>query len=198
MTFEDEKWYVVHTYSGYENKVASSIKKVVENHHMQDQILDVKVPCETVREVRMVTKKTAGGEKVKVPEEKEIERKLFPGYVFVKFAVYYDEKFGGLKMTDEAWYIVRNTRGCTGFVGPESKPVPLTEKEVVTMGVEKRTVSLNYEVGDLVTVVGGPFDGFSGTVDSIDAENNVVKVIISMMGRPTPLELALDEVEIPE
>ena len=185
MTFEDAKWYVVHTYSGYENKVASNIEKVVENHKMHDQILDVKVPTELVTEI-------------KDDKKREIERKIVPGYVLVKLAVYYDEKFGGLKMTDEAWYIVRNTRGVTGFVGPESKPVPLTEKEVLALGVEKRTVEVNYNVGDLVTVIGGPFDGFSGTVDNIDADNNVVKVIISMLGRETPLELPLDQVELPE
>ena len=117
MEFEDAKWYVVHTYSGYENKVASNIVKVVENRNMQDQILDVKVPVEIVTEVKDDVKR-------------QVERKMFPGYVLVKFAVYFDEKFGGLKMTDEAWYVVRNTRGVTGFVGPESKPVPLTEQEV--------------------------------------------------------------------
>ena len=98
-------------------------------------------------------------------------------------------------MTDEVWYIVRNTRFVTGFVGPGGRPVPLTEKEVLALGVEKRTVTVGYEVGDLVTVIGGSFDGFSGVVDNIDIENDTVRVIISMMGRDTPLELGLDQVE---
>ena len=185
MTFEDAKWYVVHTYSGYENKVASNIEKVVENRKMHDQILEVKVPTELVTEV-------------KDDKKREVERKIFPGYVLVKLAVYYDEKFGGLKMTDEAWYVVRNTRGVTGFVGPESTPVPLTEKEGIDLGVEKRVVEVNYEVGDTVSVVGGPFDGFTGTVDALDVDHDMVRVIISMMGRETPIELGLDQVEVLE
>ena len=180
---EDAKWYVVHTYSGYENKVADNIVKVVENRKMQDQILEVKVPTEIVTEIR------------EDGRTREVERKLFPGYVLVKMGVFYDTKSGEMKMTDEAWYVVRNTRGCTGFVGPESKPRPLTEKEVLAMGVEKRTVEVNYAVGDLVSVIGGPFDSFQGTVESIDVDNDVVRVIISMMGRETPLELGLDQVE---
>ncbi|MGN1452163.1 MAG: transcription termination/antitermination protein NusG [Eubacteriales bacterium] len=180
---EDAKWYVVHTYSGYENKVADNIVKVVENRKMQDQILEVKVPTEIVTEIR------------EDGRTREVERKLFPGYVLVKMGVFYDTKSGEMKMTDEAWYVVRNTRGCTGFVGPESKPRPLTEKEVLAMGVEKRTVEVNYAVGDLVSVIGGPFDSFQGTVESIDVDNDVVRVIISMMGRETPIELGLDQVE---
>lgn len=180
---EDAKWYVVHTYSGYENKVADNIVKVVENRKMQDQILEVRVPTEIVTEIR------------EDGRTREVERKLFPGYVLVKMGVFYDTKSGEMKMTDEAWYVVRNTRGCTGFVGPESKPRPLTEKEVLAMGVEKRTVEVNYAVGDLVSVIGGPFDSFQGTVESIDVDNDVVRVIISMMGRETPIELGLDQVE---
>lgn len=183
MTFEDAKWYVVHTYSGYENKVASNIEKVVDNRKMHDQILEVRVPTELVTEV-------------KDDKKREVERKIFPGYVLVKLAVYYDEKIGGLKMTDEAWYVVRNTRGVTGFVGPESKPVPLTEKEVIALGVEKRVVEVNYAVGDPVVVIGGPFDGFSGTVEFLDVDNDLVRVTISMMGRETPIELGLDQVEL--
>ena len=180
---EDAKWYVVHTYSGYEKKVADNIVKVVENRKMQDQILEVKVPTELVTEIR------------EDGRTREVERKLFPGYVLVKMGVFYDTKSGEMKMTDEAWYVVRNTRGCTGFVGPESKPRPLTEKEVIAMGVEKRTVEVSYAVGDLVSVMGGPFDSFQGTVDMIDVDNDVVRVIISMMGRETPIELGLDQVE---
>ncbi len=180
---EDAKWYVVHTYSGYENKVADNIVKVVENRKMQDQILEVKVPTELVTEIREDGK------------TREVERKIFPSYVLVKMGVFYDTKSGEMKMTDEAWYVVRNTRGVTGFVGPESKPRPLTEKEVIAMGVEKHVVEVSYEVGDLVTVIGGPFDSFQGTVDMIDVDNDVVRVIISMMGRETPIELGLDQVE---
>ena len=180
---EDAKWYVVHTYSGYENKVADNIVKVVENRKMHDQILEVRVPTELVTEIREDGK------------TREVERKLFPGYVLVKMGVFYDTKSGEMKMTDEAWYVVRNTRGVTGFVGPESKPRPLSEKEVYAMGVEKHTVEVSYEVGDLVTVIGGPFDSFQGTVDTIDVDNDVVRVIISMMGRETPIELGLDQVE---
>lgn len=180
--FEEYKWYVVHTYSGYENKVADNIEKVVENRNMRDQILEVCVPTETVTEI-------------KEDKKRDVVRKIFPGYVLVKLAVFYDEKAQENKMTDEVWYIIRNTRGVTGFVGPEGRPVPLTEDEVVKLGVEKRSVSVGYEVGDLVTVINGSFDGFSGVVEKIDLENDTVRVIISMMGRDTPLELGLDQVE---
>ena len=180
--FEDNKWYVVHTYSGYENKVADNIMKAAENRGMTDEILEVCVPTETVTEI-------------KDDKTREVVRKIFPGYVLVKVAVAYDDKTQGLKMSDVVWYIIRNTRGVTGFVGPEGKPVPLTEAEILKLGVEKRTVSVGYEVGDLVTINSGSFDGFSGTVDKIDLENDTVRVIISMMGRDTPLELGLDQVE---
>ena len=113
----------------------------------------------------------------------------------MKVAVAYDDKTQGLKMSDVVWYIIRNTRGVTGFVGPEGKPVPLTEAEILKLGVEKRTVTVGYEVGDLVTINSGSFDGFSGIVDKIDLDNDTVRVIISMMGRDTPLELGLDQVE---
>ncbi|MCL2512936.1 MAG: transcription termination/antitermination protein NusG [Oscillospiraceae bacterium] len=182
MQFEDTKWYVVHTYSGYENKVAANIDKVVENRKMHDQILEVRVPTELVTEI-------------KEDKKKETERKLFPGYVLVKVGVFYDTKTGEMKMTDEAWYVIRNTRGVTGFVGPESKPIALTDSEVLALGVEKKSVEVNYAVGDLVTVVGGPFDSFSGVADFIDTDKDLVRVIISMMGRETPIELPLDQVE---
>ena len=179
---EDYKWYVVHTYSGYENKVADNIRKVVENRGLHDQIVDVRVPTETVVEI-------------KDEKRREIERKIFPGYVLGKLAISYNEKAQENRMTDEIWYIIRNTRGVTGFVGPDGRPVPLTEEEVYRLGVEKKSVSVNYEVGDLVTIIHGSFDGFSGIVDKIDVENDTVRVIISMMGRDTPLELGLDQVE---
>ena len=187
----EARWFVVHTYSGYENKVASNILTVVENRKMQDQIFEVKIPTEIVTEIK--------DDKVR-----EIERKLFPGYVMVKVATIYkkcgengeDEELG---MTDEAWYVIRNTRGVTGFVGPDSKqPVPLSDEEVIALGIEKRTVKVNYAVGDFVNILSGPFDGYSGVVDSIDVEKNIVVVMISMLGRETPVELELNQVEVAE
>ena len=174
---ENARWFVVHTYSGYENKVASDIEKVVENRNMHDLILDVKIPTETVTEIKD-NKKT------------EVERKIFPSYVLVKLAVNDD-----LEMTDETWYLIRNTRGVTGFVGPGSKPVPLTEKEGANLGVEKHSVEVDYAAGDTVTVTDGPFEGFTGTVDEVDTEKNYVRVTISMFGRETPVEFELDQVE---
>ena len=169
---EDAKWYVVHTYSGYENKVASTLQTTVENRGLQDMIPDVKVPTEIVTEI-----KDDGS-------SKEVERKLFPGYVFVKM-VY----------TDETWYVVRNIRGCTGFVGPSSKPVPLTESEVYKMGVESRVVEVSYDVGDQVRIIDGPLEDFVGIVDELDTDKNYVKVTISMFGRETPVELELNQAE---
>ena len=169
---EEAKWYVIHTYSGYENKVASTLQTTVENRGLQDMIPDVKVPTEIVTEI-----KDDGS-------SKEVERKLFPGYVFVKM-VY----------TDETWYVVRNIRGCTGFVGPSSKPVPLTEQEVYKMGVESRVVEVAYEVGDQVRIIDGPLEDFVGIVDELDTDKNYVKVTISMFGRETPVELELNQAE---
>lgn len=169
----EAKWYVVHTYSGYENKVESTLKKTVENRQLQDVIQDVKIPTEKVTEI---------GEKGKV---KESERKLYPGYVFIKM-VY----------TDETWYIVRNIRGCTGFVGSSTTPVPLTEEEVEKMGVEVRTVEVLYNKGDKVKIVSGPLADFTGTVQDIDVENNTVKVVVYMLGRETPAELELNQVQL--
>ena len=169
---DEAKWYVVHTYSGYENKVASTLQTTVENRGLQDMIPDVKVPTEIVTEIR------------DDGSTKEVERKIFPGYVFVKM-VY----------TDETWYVVRNIRGCTGFVGPSSKPVPLTESEVYKMGVESRVVEVSYEVGDQVRIIDGPLEDFVGIVDELDTDKNYVKVTISMFGRETPVELELGQAE---
>ena len=180
---ELSRWYVVHTYSGYENKVAANLETVVENRKMQDFVLDIQVPTEIVTEIK------DDGSK------KEVERKLFPGYVIVKLAVFEDEDSGELEMTDDTWYIIRNIRGVTGFVGPEGKPVPLTEAEVAALGVEKRVVEVNYTKGDMVTIIDGAFDGIIGVVDEVDTDNNMVRVIISMLGRETPIELELDQVE---
>lgn len=169
---EEAKWYVIHTYSGYENKVASTLQTTVENRGLQDMIPDVKVPTEIVTEIR------------EDGSSKEVERKIYPGYVFVKM-VY----------TDETWYVVRNIRGCTGFVGPSSKPVPLTESEVYKMGVESRVVEVSYDVGDQVRIIDGPLEDFIGIVNELDTDNNYVKVTISMFGRETPVELELNQAE---
>ena len=169
---EEPKWYVAHTFSGYENKVASNILTVVENRNLHDLIFEVAIPTETVKEL-----KSDG-------TEKEYQRKLMPGYVFVKMI-----------MTDDSWYVVRNTRGCTGFVGPEGEPPPLTDEEVRNNALERVSVKVNYEVGDLVNVVDGPLEGFSGTVDEIDVDNNSVKVTVSMFGRENQVEFELDQLE---
>ena len=189
---EISKWYVVHTYSGYENKVATNIEKIVENRKMHDLILEVKVPTEIVVENKEAKDKETG-EMVIV--KKEVERKIFPGYVMVKVAVFEDEETGDLEMTDDTWYVIRNTRGVTGFVGPESKPIPLTEAEVYAMGVEKKVVKIDYEVGDMVSIIDGAFEGIIGTVRELDVDNNTVCVVISMLGRETPVDLELDQVE---
>ena len=169
---DEAKWYVAHTFSGYENKVASNIQTVVENRNLHDLIQEVSVPTETVVEIK------DDGTK------KEVERKIFPGYVLVKIV-----------MNDDTWYVVRNIRGCTGFVGPESKPVALTEEEVKKLGVDKVSVEVSYQAGDLVNVIDGPLDGFSGTVESVDVNNNSVQVTISMFGRETSVEFELDQLE---
>lgn len=168
----EARWYVVHTYSGYENKVASDLEKIIENRKMQDLILDIKIPTETVTEI-------------KEDKKKEYERKIFPGYVLIKMIV-----------TDDSWYVVRNIRGVTGFVGPASKPVPLTEEEVAALGVEKRVVEVGYKIGDHVTIVDGPLKDFSGTVTAVDTDAGSVSVNISMFGRETNAELELDQIAL--
>lgn len=178
---DDSRWYVVHTYSGYENIVAENIGKFVENRKMHDKILGVMIPMEKVTEIR--------GDKTV-----EVERKIFPGYVVVKLAVEYDDD-NQPQVPNETWHAIRYTRGCTGFVGPESKPVPLTEAEVQKLGIEKKSVEVTYSTGDLVTVTNGPFEGFSGIVEMIDTEKNIVRVAISMFGRETPVEFELDQVK---
>lgn len=180
----DSRWYVVHTYSGYENKVATNILKAAENRKMQDEIFEVKIPTETVVEVREDGK------------TREVERKIFPGYVMVKIATFLDEN-DMPKISDEAWVVIRGTRGATGFVGPEGKPVPLTEEEVYRLGVEKKVVEVKYEVGDTVNIIDEIFEGFSGTVEEIDLDNNKVKVTVSaLFGKETLVELELDQVEV--
>ena len=172
---EDAKWYVVHTYSGYENAVKTSIEKFVTGRGMEDQILRIEVPMETVTEV------SESG------VAKEVERKVFPGYVLVKMV-----------MTDETWHLVRNVRGVTGFVGfvdSNNKAIPLTEEEVLAMGMEKHEIIVKYAVGDHVRIVDGPFSTFTGVVEEIEPEKNRVSVMVSMFGRETPVEMELDQVE---
>ena len=168
---ESVKWYVVHTYSGYENKVKANLEKIVENRGMQDFILDIVVPMEEQIEIKDGKKKAT-------------LRKVFPGYVLVKMI-----------MTDESWYVVRNTRGVTGFVGPGSKPVPLTDEEVKAMGVEEFETIVDYEVGDNVRVISGPLENFIGIVEEINLEKKKVRVAVSMFGRETPVELDLIQIQ---
>lgn len=171
MAETEAKWYVIHTYSGYENKVAADLMTTAENRNLTDMIVDVKIPTEIVTETV--------GDKVK-----EVENKIYPCYVFVKM-IY----------TDETWYVVRNIRGCTGFVGPGSKPVPLTDAEVYRMGVETRTVKVSYSIGDSVRIIDGPLEDFVGVVEELDTDKNYVRVVVSMFGRETPVELELAQAE---
>ena len=171
---EAAKWYVVHTYSGYENTVKATIEKTVQSRQLQDQILIVSIPMETVTEI------TDAG------VSKTYDRKLYPGYVFVKM-VY----------SDDTWHVIKSVRGVAGFVGASGNdPIPLTEDEVYEMGVEKREIDVNYAVGDTVRILDGPLTSFTGTVDQIEVENNYVSVIVSMFGRETPVEFNLDQVEV--
>lgn len=175
------RWYVVHTYSGYENKVAGNIEKMVENRNLQDQILDIRIPTETVVEI-------------KEDKKREVERKLFSGYVLIKVAVELDRD-DRPQMSDDAWLVIRTTRGVTGFVGPEGKPVPLSEDEVLRMGVEKKSIVVTYAVGDLVNIIDPILEGFQGTVEDINLDRNMVTVRIMMFGKETTAELELGKVE---
>ena len=165
------QWYVVHTYSGYENTVKATIEKYVENRGLQDLIHEISIPLETVTEI------TDNG-------PKEVERKVFPGYVLVKMV-----------MTDECWHIVRNIRGVTGFLGSDNKPIPLSESDIAALGVEKREIVVGYEVGDSVKITDGALESFLGTVEEIDLDRSKVRVVVSMFGREPPVELELDQVE---
>ncbi len=171
---ESAKWYVIHTYSGYENKVAQTIQKVVDNRKFQELIPEIRVPTEMVTEITDSNK------------QKEVERKVFPGYVLVKMV-----------LTDDSWYVVRNTRGVTGFVGPASKPVPLSDKEVAALGVERqKTVEVNFKVGDKVKIFAGAMEGFIGDVKAIDTDAMTVDVSVSMFGRETLATLGLSQVAV--
>ncbi len=168
---DDARWYVVHTYSGYENKVKATLERIVENRGIHDFIQDVSVPEEEVMEIKDGKKKT-------------VRRKIYPGYVLVKMV-----------LTDEIWYIVRNTRGVTGFVGPNSRPIPLTEEELAMMGLESSWEPIvDYGVGDSVKVINGPLESFIGTVEEINLDKKKVRVLISMFGRETPVELELAQI----
>ena len=171
---DNANWYVIHTYSGYENAVKTTIEKFVAGRSMEDMILDIRIPLETVTEITETGK------------TKDVERKVFPGYVLIKMV-----------MTDDTWHLVRNVRGVTGFVGEASnKPIPLTEEEVLALGMEKHEIVVLYNVGDNVRITDGPLASFTGVVEEIDAEKNKVTVVVSMFGRETPVELELDQVEV--
>jgi len=171
---ESAKWYVVHTYSGYENTVKATIEKTIESRNLHDQILAISIPLETVTEI------TESG------VSKTYDRKVFPGYVLVKM-VY----------SDDTWHVIKDVRGVTGFVGTSSNdPTPLTEEEVYQMGVEKREVVVNYTVGDTVRILDGPLTSFTGTVENVEVDKNKVSVVVSMFGRETPVEFELDQVEV--
>ena len=168
------KWYVVHTYSGYENTVKATIEKTVESRQLQDVILAISIPLETVTEI------TESG------ASKTYDRKVYPGYVLVKM-IY----------SDDTWHVIKDVRGVTGFVGTSSNdPTPLTDEEVYAMGVEKKEIIVNYSVGDTVRILDGPLSGFTGVVESIEVEKNAVSVVVSMFGRETPVEFELDQIEV--
>lgn len=168
---EVARWYVAHTYSGYENKVKDTLERAVENRGMQHLVQEVVVPMEEQIEIKDDKKKTT-------------LKKVFPGYVLIKMI-----------LTEESWYIVRNVRGVTGFVGAGGKPVPLTDEEIRSMGFEKMPVNINYEVGDTVQVASGPLEGFVGVVEEINMEKEKVRVLVSMFGRETPVELEFSQVQ---
>ena len=167
----EAKWYVVHTYSGYENKVKTDIEKTVENRKLQDQILEVTVPMQDTIEMKSGTKK-------------QVERKLLPGYVLVR-----------MFLNEDTWYVVRNTRGVTGFVGPGSNPVPLTEHEIKSLGIDIPKIVVDFEVGDSVTVTGGAWENTVGVIKSINEHKQSVTITVDMFGRETPVEIGFTEVK---
>ncbi len=165
------RWYVVHTYSGYENKVKTDLEKTVKNRELEDFFFDIVVPMEEQIEI-------------KDGKRKANLKKVFPGYVLIKMIV-----------TEESWYIVRNTRGVTGFVGSGTDPIPLTDEEIRSMGFETANVNVDYDVNDSVKILNGPLSGFIGTVQEINKNKGKVKVLVSMFGRETPVELEFSQVE---
>lgn len=167
----ESNWYVVHTYSGYENKVKTNIEKTIENRNLQDQILEVSVPMQEVVELKDGVRKVS-------------QKKMFPGYVLINMI-----------MNDDTWYVVRNTRGVTGFVGPGSKPVPLTESEMLNLGVDVGKIEVDFEVGDTVSVISGVWEGTAGLIKRIDENRQTVTINVDMFGRETPVELGFAEVK---
>lgn len=167
----EAKWYVVHTYSGYENKVKANIEKTIENRHLEDQILEVRVPLQEVVEMKNGT-------------AKQVQKKLFPGYVLLNMI-----------MNDDTWYVVRNTRGVTGFVGPGSKPVPLTEEEMLPLGIKNKPVSVDFAEGDRVVVTGGVWKDTAGVIAAINMQKQVVTINVELFGRETPVEISFVEVK---
>ena len=167
----EAKWYVVHTYSGYENKVKANIEKTIENRKLQDQILEVSVPMQNVVELKNGAKK-------------QVQKKMFPAYVLINMI-----------MNDDTWYVVRNTRGVTGFVGPGSKPVPLTEEEMVSMGLCKEEMSVSYEVGDVVMITSGIWENTTGIVKEVNDLKQYVTINIDMFGRETPVEIGFLDIK---
>jgi transcriptional antiterminator NusG len=169
----EANWYVVHTYSGYENKVKANIEKTIENRKLQDQILEVSVPMQDVIEVKNGVKK-------------RVQKKMFPGYVLLHMV-----------MNDDVWYVVRNTRGVTGFVGPDSKqPVPLTDTEMHSMGIKDSGLSVDFELGDTVTVISGVWENTTGVIKQINEHKQIVTISVDMFGRETPVEIAFSEVKV--
>ncbi|MDY3251017.1 MAG: transcription termination/antitermination protein NusG [Candidatus Choladocola sp.] len=163
-------WYVVHTYSGYENKVKANIEKTIENRHLEDQILEVRVPLQDVVEVKNGVKKT-------------VQKKMFPGYVLLNMV-----------MNDDTWYVVRNTRGVTGFVGPGSKPVPLTETEMFNLGIQANNIAVDFAEGDMVTVIGGVWKDTVGVIQSMNQSKQIVTINVELFGRETPVEISFTEI----
>ena len=166
----EANWYVVHTYSGYENKVKANIDKTIENRHLEDQILEVRVPMEDVVEVKNGVKK-------------QVSKKLFPGYVLIHMI-----------MNDDTWYVVRNTRGVTGFVGPGSKPVPLTDVEMASLGIQKEVV-MDYEIGDTIQVIAGAGEDTVGVIQSMNMQRQSLTINVELFGRETPVEISFAEVK---
>ncbi|KAI4450791.1 Transcription termination/antitermination protein NusG [Eubacterium plexicaudatum ASF492] len=167
----ETNWYVVHTYSGYENKVKANIDKTIENRHLEDQILEVRVPMQEVVELKNGAKK-------------QVQKKMFPGYVLINMV-----------MNDDTWYVVRNTRGVTGFVGPGSKPVPLTEAEMWPLGIKSEEVVVDFEEGDTVTVIGGVWKDTVGVIQSMNHSKQIVTINVDLFGRETPVEISFAEVK---
>ena len=166
----EANWYVVHTYSGYENKVKANIEKTIENRGLQEEILEVRVPMEEVVEVKNGAKKVS-------------QKKLFPGYVMINMV-----------MNDDTWYVVRNTRGVTGFVGPGSKPVPLTEAEMKPLGIKKDVVSVDFAEGDMIVVLAGAWKDTVGAVQKMDHQKGTATINVELFGRETPVEISFEEV----